>query len=758
MLWVQSPLADARNALERWDVDRARTVLFPLLTDSVPPTIRAQAELLFFRTELLTEATPSGLAIPTEVTSLRTDQNYQICRIRVLAELALANNQLCAIDPIVLPEILPEVEVLATTCLLRLSSNNRAHGIPESIRAQLSKGGSWAQLLFSLDLMAQGRGALGALNSALEAAIISGEFAAKWAILSAKLMFCASRRAYREEREVLVQMAATLEPWLLTLPTQEAVAAARRPDRLRFSTAKLLPVTDSANLVRLAIEMAGERELSRLVDLALDAALSETQAERGVLLLSDGKGGYQIAAKRQVDEDQAKRMHLSSTIARRALEHGEVVVSNDISVDASFNQIGSIETGIKSVLCVPIRARGSIEGAIYLDRRKGGRPFDESAISAAQAIGAILASSLLTAKILDDLTQRTEQLDTVRRELAQSLKTRTEDFERVQKKLGEDATSSHVNLVGHSEVMQKLRDNIKRIATSSAPVLIHGETGSGKELVARAIHDSSPRRNGPFVAINCASMSESLIEAELFGAEKGAYTNAATNRVGLFEAAHGGSLMLDEVGDMSRALQVALLRVLETGEVRRIGATKSRQVDVRIIAASHKDLAELVRLDQFRADLRFRLEVVRIEVPALRDHLEDLPEIAQVLLQAAQNKYGLPVRILTPSAIEALRQRPWSGNVRELRHVLANASLMALGHEITAQDVPIGSDSLPPPAPHKPPNATKAFTSLSPMEQKLAIERAIAETEGHRGQAAKLLGISRATFYRYLGNGANEKR
>jgi DNA-binding NtrC family response regulator len=361
-----------------------------------------------------------------------------------------------------------------------------------------------------------------------------------------------------------------------------------------------------------------------------------------------------------------------------------------------------------------------------------------------------LASSLLSAKTLALLETRQEQLNQARMELAQALRTRSDENERMRERLGELPSSNLSRLIGQSVGMERLRETIRRVALSDAPVLIHGETGTGKELVARAIHDQSLRREKPFLAINCAAMSESLVEAELFGAERGAYTNAATSREGLFEAAHGGSLLLDEVGDMSTAMQVALLRVLETGEVRRIGATKSRKVDVRIIAASHKSLEEQVAKNLFRADLRYRLEVVKLEVPALREHLEDLPELAVALLSDAERRYALPARRLSAETLEALKRRNWSGNVRQLRHVLASAALLAVGREITPDCLPPENPSVLPAQAQGTVVAVSSFGQNEPNEQVLAIRKALTEASGNRSQAAKLLGISRATFYRYI--------
>jgi DNA-binding NtrC family response regulator len=398
-----------------------------------------------------------------------------------------------------------------------------------------------------------------------------------------------------------------------------------------------------------------------------------------------------------------------------------------------------VAVDVTSILCVPIVARGAIEGAIYLDRRLRGRPFDEDAVAAARAIGSVLASSLVTARTL-------AELEKARAELSEALANRTVERDDVQRQLAEvrsELPAGEGGIVGRAPAMAALMVTIRRVAPSDVPVLIHGETGTGKELVARAIHAASARRDKRLVAVNCGALSESLLEAELFGAERGAYTSAVAPRPGLLVSADGGTLFLDEVGDMPPAMQVALLRVLETGEVRPVGGSRTRKVDVRVLAASHADLVALERQGRFRADLRFRLEVVRIEVPALRDRLDDLPLLAEHLLAEVRKRYSLPMCHLSREAMDALRARPWPGNVRELRHVLASAALHSGDGVITPADLPV--ERAPTPVP-QPPRAEIDGHA----ERAEAIRRALRATAGQRARAAQLLGISRSTFYRYL--------
>jgi transcriptional regulator with GAF, ATPase, and Fis domain len=603
----------------------------------------------------------------------------------------------------------------------------------------------YQHLVVALDAEARGESGLPMLERALAVATERGSRALEHAALRMREAACARRGAASEEQATRAKIIAMTESWILALGPTDAASAAARPDRRRLTEPR--GVASAASLERIvdvALALAQERNVDRLANLALDTAMAEARAERGVLFLSDASSGQTIAATRFADASAAERgiLGLSSTLARRVIESGEAIVSHDVRVDPRLSKVDSLGVDVTSVLCAPIVARAAVEGAIYIDRRFQGSPFDADAVSVVRAIGAMLASSLVTARTV-------RELEGARAELADALATRTVQRDQAQRELAE--VRDHVpagtsGLVGRGPAMKRLLETIARIAPSDVPVLVWGETGTGKELVARAIHDASARRDRPLVALNCGALSESLLEAELFGAERGAYTSAVSARPGVLVAADGGTLFLDEVGDMPMAMQVALLRVLETGEVRPVGGTKTRKVDVRVIAASHHDLVALERKGSFRADLRFRLEVVRVEVPALRDRLEDMPELTAHLIAEVRKRYNLPMRRLSREALDALRNRSWDGNVRELRHVLASAALSATGEVILPTDLPTERSGKEPspnvPSPEVPEDGHAARAD--------AIRRALRSTAGRRSAAAQLLGLSRSTFYRYL--------
>jgi DNA-binding NtrC family response regulator len=302
-------------------------------------------------------------------------------------------------------------------------------------------------------------------------------------------------------------------------------------------------------------------------------------------------------------------------------------------------------------------------------------------------------------------------------------------------------------ILGQSEAILELKRTIAKVAPTNATVLITGETGSGKELFARAIHKGSSRSKETFLAVNCAAVSEQLLESELFGHEKGSFTGADKPRQGFFEAAHNGTLFLDEAGEMSLGLQAKLLRVLTDGQFMRVGATVPRTVNVRVIVATHRSLAERVREGLFREDLYYRLAVVPIEIPPLRDRSEDVPELVTSLIEQVSRELKVPPKPISPNALQKLRKYRFPGNVRELRNLVERACILASGDEITAHDLVLSSDQLSDSQGHRKVPALPPDMSLSDhldsIEAEL-IRTALSESNGIQAEAARRLGISRS--------------
>jgi DNA-binding NtrC family response regulator len=302
------------------------------------------------------------------------------------------------------------------------------------------------------------------------------------------------------------------------------------------------------------------------------------------------------------------------------------------------------------------------------------------------------------------------------------------------------------NIIGESPPMRQLFETVQQVAPSRATVLITGETGTGKELIAKAIHNLSPRKSGPFIAIHAAALPSTLLESELFGHEKGAFTGAVERRIGRFELADGGTLFLDEVSELQPPIQVKLLRVLEEQAFERVGGTKTLQVDVRLVAATNKDLKKLVTEGKFRDDLFYRLSVVAVDLPALRERRDDIPLLVKAFVDEFARENNKQVRELTPEAMNVLLAYDWRGNVRELRNAIEQMVVLARAERLTVRDVPAairGSADLTKIS------VVRTGMTVEEAERQLIVQ-ALKETEGNRTKAAQKIGISRRTLHRKL--------
>ena len=302
------------------------------------------------------------------------------------------------------------------------------------------------------------------------------------------------------------------------------------------------------------------------------------------------------------------------------------------------------------------------------------------------------------------------------------------------------------NIIGESAAMRQVFETIQQVAPSRATVLITGATGTGKELIAKAIHNLSPRKNGSFIAVHAAALPTSLLESELFGHEKGAFTGAVERRIGRFELADGGTLFLDEVGELEPSMQVKLLRVLEERAFERVGGAKTLQVDVRLVAATNKDLKKLVSEGKFRDDLFYRLSVVAVDLPLLRERRDDIPLLVKSFLDEFSRENGKQVRELTPEAMNLLLAYDWPGNVRELRNAIEQMVVLARGERLTVRDVPAAIRGA---ADLTKINVVRGGMTVEDAERQLIVQ-ALKETNGNRTKAAQRIGISRRTLHRKL--------
>ena len=499
-------------------------------------------------------------------------------------------------------------------------------------------------------------------------------------------------------------------------------------------------------ILALAKRLNSELRLDHLLDDVIDAMIELTLAERGFLLLGP-PGKLQIRVARNIDQRalDGTELALSRSIAERAAAAGEPVVTIDAATDERFGAAASVSAlRLRSVLAVPLVAAGRPIGCVYVDHRVRRGVFSDDDVALVCDLADVAAIALENARLAEENTTRAAEVTALATRLEAELADKSLELGAVRAALGDDGPAlrhRYDDLIGRSPRMLELLRVCDRASASALPVFIHGESGTGKELVARALHAHGPRAGRAFVPVNCGAVPDALLEPELFGHERGAFTGADRERRGLFEVADGGTLFLDEIGDTSPAMQVKLLRALQSGEIRRVGGDRARTVDVRIVAASHQDLSELVRLGRFREDLYYRLHVIRLDVPALRDRAADIPVLAQHILERHAHRIGRPTPRLHRDALARLLAHPWPGNVRELENELARAVALG-GATIGLADL---SPAIAAADPQAPPIADDDL-SLKPRVERLErslIADALARARGNQTVAARTLGLSR---------------
>ncbi|MGD0650081.1 MAG: sigma-54 dependent transcriptional regulator [Verrucomicrobiia bacterium] len=344
------------------------------------------------------------------------------------------------------------------------------------------------------------------------------------------------------------------------------------------------------------------------------------------------------------------------------------------------------------------------------------------------------------------LTKPNINLDELELVIQRGLEGRRIESENISLRAQLDKKFGLENIIGASPAMQQMFEVVQQVAPTRATALIRGETGTGKELIAHAIHNLSPRKNGPFIAVHAAALTSTLLESELFGHEKGAFTGAVERRIGRFELADGGTLFLDEVGEIEPAMQVKILRVLEERAFERVGGQKTISVDLRLIAATNKDLKKLVNEGKFRDDLFYRLSVVAVSLPPLRERREDIPLLVNAFLEQCSRENNKPVREMTPEALNVLMAYDWPGNVRELRNTIEQMVVLARAERLTLRDVPAairgGADLTKI-------SVVRTGMTVEEAERQLIVQ-ALKETGGNRTRAAEKIGISRRTLHRKL--------
>jgi transcriptional regulator with GAF, ATPase, and Fis domain len=490
-------------------------------------------------------------------------------------------------------------------------------------------------------------------------------------------------------------------------------------------------------LLRLFRRLARHDRLEQLLEQIVEAMMELTDAERGVVCVGHGDDRIEVAREFAA---AGEGVTFSRSVIDRVLQSGEPVLSVDAASDDRFDGSRSIShLSLRSVLAVPLVFRGELLGAAYVDHRLRRGNFDATDLSHMEDFADLAALAVAQARALAAVRSQAEALELQRAALADSLERREVALVQAREEvLAAPERKSYRGMIGASKPMQRVFRLIDRLADSAVPVVIYGESGTGKELVARAIHDAGDRADKPFVAENCGAIPETLLESVLFGHTRGAFTGAATQRPGLFEAADGGTIFLDEIGETSPAMQTKLLRVLQEGEVRRLGENKPRKVDVRVIAASNRDLEAMVASGAFRQDLFYRINVVRLELPSLRDRREDIPALIEHFVVRNQ-RAGDPVLQISAAALRKLVRYPWPGNVRELENEvqrwLALCEERVLPEDLSAAIEGSNSDV-------EDPDDLELRPRVDRLEREL-IQRAMERTSGNQTQAAQLLGLSR---------------
>lgn len=504
-----------------------------------------------------------------------------------------------------------------------------------------------------------------------------------------------------------------------------AAAFLARPDRAAFLSEDPLSADNRRlnALYEIVADLNSARSSSIVIGTLLDRALQVVGGERGAVILIGPGGDLEVVQRRDVEEETERdAVRLSKSVLARAHE-GEAVLAVDPANDPRFKSANSVAIfAIRAVLCVPLRHKAKVVGALYIDSRDPKRRFNRDDLAFVQALAHHAALALENARAFDRLQAENERLraDLGRRD-----------------RLGE--------LIGRSPIMETLFQEIEAAARSDLSVLIGGETGTGKDLVARQIHRLGMTPDGPFVALNCAALPESIIESQLFGHEKGAFTGADRSQSGLIVQAQGGTLFLDEVAELPLAVQAKLLRVLEERVVRPVGSSREIHVQFRLISASHTDLEDAVRAQRFRADLLYRIVVLRLRVPALRERPEDIPLLVRHLLDRLADQFGQLA--IKPGLLERLARWSWPGNVRELENVLSRLAVRADSGTIdveTLESDPELRDQF-----GGAPQGGLLVNNLKDTQRDL-IRRALEICDGNRERAAQMLGMSRATLFRKI--------
>ncbi|HEY6045813.1 MAG TPA: sigma 54-interacting transcriptional regulator [Pyrinomonadaceae bacterium] len=497
--------------------------------------------------------------------------------------------------------------------------------------------------------------------------------------------------------------------------------------RLTYSDAIYVMARDLSAMMKISTTINAIRGLEKLQKSLVELLFEVVPARRGAILLSAGSPGpsQEFASAFGLDRITGTEgaINVSQTIVRRVLKDGAALLVSEADSSESMKTASLVAARSCSVMCVPLILHERTLGVVYLDTDEPEAKFDENHLQLVTAIAAISAVAIENARHIETLESENQRLL-------------------------DDANIEH-NMVGASALLQRVYQLISKVAPTDSTVLIVGESGTGKELAARAIHRNSRRAEKPFVAVNCAALAETLLESELFGHEKGAFTGALVQKKGRLEVADGGTMFLDEIGELSPALQTKLLRVLQEREFERVGGNRTIKVDIRVLAATNQNLEEAIAQNRFRQDLFFRLNVVELSMPPLRDRPEDVPLLANYFVRKYAEKCNRKVLGISPEAQKRLATYDWPGNVRELENAIERAVVLGTTDRILPDDLPeavleFDSASFA--------DSSSSFHDKVLQAKKEMIVDAMKQSKGNYTAAAKLLGLHPNYLHRLIRN------
>ena len=501
---------------------------------------------------------------------------------------------------------------------------------------------------------------------------------------------------------------------------QQAEPLFRNPQRLLASMQSSKQANHVQALLEINRKAATLREPEELEQALLDAAFHLTPAESAAVLLFEQLDAPATSVTGQNRSSQlTSKIQFSQTVVRRVLNEQVAVLARNTGAEEALKNVASLAGGNQSILCVPLLAHGRSLGVLYLAIRNPAQVFDETHLETMTGVAAVMGLSLANAF----------------------------DFQRMraQAALLRTALDQDRPMIGESPAMKKIYDSIAKVAPTETTVLLLGESGTGKEVAARALHRNSRRAEKAFVAVNCATLGDNLLESELFGHEKGAFTGAVGLKKGLLETADGGTVFLDEVAELPLTVQAKMLRVLQEREFSRLGSTRPIKVNVRLIAATNKDLRAAVTAGSFREDLWHRLNVVALRMPPLRERREDIPLLANFFLARSSQRCERRVLGMTPEAREFIQQYDWPGNVRELENAIERAVVLGSDSEIQVNDLP---ETIWEGAPAAPGSLTY-HAALSEAKKKI-VTQALESTGGNYTEAARRLGVHVTYLHRLM--------